>query len=135
MEKFTVTKRQRKGLLRLGDVVVPGDDALPSFSDSGCADGIDRMLPYMHEGDRDSLLMLLYACAVLPRSVIRGVVSLASGSDRAPAPLAPLLRMANIGIKGVVCSLYYSDIVTGPRQGQIHRAIGWDPIIVERNDP
>ncbi len=134
MQKFTVTKRQRRGLLRLGDIVVPGDEALPSFSDSGCAQGIDRMLPYMHEGDRDSLLMLLDACAVLPRPAIRGVVALASGADRAPAPVASLLRMANIGIKGVVCSLYYSDIVAGPRQGQIHRAIGWDPVIVERND-
>lgn len=133
MQKFTVTKRQRRGLLRLGDVVVPGDDALPSFSESGCAEGIDRMLPYMHEGDRDSLLVLLDACAILPRTAIRGVVAVAAGAERAPAPLASLLRMANIGIKGVVCSLYYSDIVTGPLQGQIHRAIGWDPVIVERN--
>lgn len=133
MHEAGVTERQQRGLLRLGDVVVPGDESLPSFSESGAAAGLGRMLPYMHVGDRDSLLMLLDACALLPRSVIRAVVALAAGAERQPGLLAGPLRMANIGIKGVVCSLYYSDIVTGPRQGQIHRAIGWDPVIVERN--
>lgn len=133
MPIHALTDRQRRGLLRLGDVVVPGDDALPSFSDSGAAEGIGRMLPYMHEGDRDSLLTLLDACAFLPRPVIRAVVAVAAGAERAPGVIAGPLRMANIGIKGVVCSLYYSDIDTGSAQGSIHRAIGWDPIIVERN--
>ncbi len=134
MQEFTLTRRQRTGLLRLGDVVIPGDDVLPSFSDSTCADGIGRMLPYMHDSDRDSLMMLLDACAILPRPAIRGIVAMAAGAEKYPAPLASALRMANIGIKGVVCSLYYSDIAIGPQQGQIHRAIGWDSVIVERND-
>lgn len=131
----TLTRRQRTGLLRLGDAVVPGDDAMPSFSRSGAAAGIDRILPYLHQGDRDSLLLLFGACAVLPRSAIRGLVALAAGADRFPGPLAAPLRMTNIGIKGVVCSLYYSDIVTGPWQGHVHRVIGWDATIVERETP
>lgn len=134
MQGLTLSERQRRGLLRLGDAVVPGDDAMPSFSESGAAAGVDRMLPYLHEGDRDSLLLLLDACAVLPRPAVRGIVALATGADRHPAPLAAALRMTNIGIKGVVCSLYYSDIA-GPDQGRIHRAIGWDARIVERDAP
>jgi hypothetical protein len=135
MGAYELTDRQARGLVRLGDVVIPGDEALPSFSESGAAAGIDRMLPYMHEGDRESLLMLLAACATLPRPAIRAVVAMAARGDRAPGPLAGVLRMANIGIKGVVCSLYYSDIETGPEAGRIHRAIGWDPVMVERNNP
>ena len=114
---YELTDLQRRGLLRLGDVVIPGDAVLPSFSESGAAGGIDRMLPYMHESDRESLLLLLAACAALPRPAVRALVATATRGDRAPAPLAGVLRMANIGIKGVVCSLYYSDIATGPEAG------------------
>lgn len=110
---MTLTDRQRRGLLRLGDATIPGDATLPSFSASGCADGIDRMLPYMYDADRSSFLALADACAVLPMPAIRAVVAVASGAERAPGPLAGVLRLANIGIKGVVMSLYYSNLGSG----------------------
>lgn len=117
-----LTAVQNRGLLRLGDVVIPGDRDLPSFSQAGVAAEIKRMLPYMHDADRAALLTLLQVCARLPKPAIRGVVALAAGWRRAPEPAAALLRMANIGIKGVVHSLYWSDL---RRQG-IHDAIGYD---------
>lgn len=124
-EAAGLTAAQRRGLLRLGDVVIPGDDSLPSFSASGAADGIDTMLPYMYEADRSSLLTLLTACAVLPRPAIRAIVAAASGHSRAPEPLAAALRLANIGIKGVVQSLYWSDVGTG----RVHDLIGYHATI------
>lgn len=122
-----LTPKQLRGLLRLGDVVIPGDEDLPSFSGSGAADGIDRMLPYMYESDRSSLLLLLDACARMPRPAIRGIVALAASAARYPEPVAGVLRMANIGIKGVVQSLYWSDIGTG----RVHTRIGYDAHIDE----
>lgn len=116
-----LTPRQRKGLARLGDVVIPGDDRCPSFSESGADAGIDDMLPYMHEADRRSLLSLLQVCAVLPAPMIRVLVATSSAADKAPAPLAALLRLANIGIKGVVHSLYWSDL----GHGRVHERIGY----------
>ena len=73
-----LTRRQRRGLLRLGDIVIPGDRDLPSFSCSGSADGIGLMLPHMYDADRSSLLALLTACAVLPKPLITLVVAAAS---------------------------------------------------------
>ncbi|MCE1180075.1 MAG: hypothetical protein LWW86_13775 [Micrococcales bacterium] len=122
-----LTPAQQRGLLRLGDVVIPGDGDLPSFSESGCADGIDRMLPYMYEADRSSLLTLLEACARLPRPAIRRIVAIAAAADRFPEPAAGVFRLANIGIKGVVQSLYWSDIGTGG----VHLVIGHDATINE----
>lgn len=110
---MTLTPRQRRGLLRLGDATIPGDSDLPSFSASGCAVGIDRMLPYMYAADRDSFLQLADACAVLPSPVIRGIVAVAARAEQAPGPVAGVLRLANIGIKGVVMSLYYSNLGAG----------------------
>lgn len=122
-----LTPAQRRGLVRLGDVMIPGDDVLPSFSSAGVADDIGRMLPYMHESDRSSLLALLRVCGLAPRTVVRAIVALAAAWRRAPEPLAGLLRMANLGIKGVVHSLYWSDL----RSQGIHRAIGYDATIKE----
>ena len=65
--------------------------------------------------------------AWLPRPAIRAIVALASGWRRAPGFAAGILRMANIGIKGVVHSLYWSDL----HQQGIHRQIGYDARIDE----
>ncbi|MGW9631364.1 hypothetical protein ACWGST_11725 [Agromyces sp. NPDC055520] len=123
----TLNRAQSRGLRRLGDVVIPGDAELPSFSRSGVAPEISRMLPYMNDGDRSGLLALLTMCAILPKFAIRVVVAMSTGWRRAPEPVAGALRMANIGIKGVVHSLYWSDI---RRQG-IHEAIGYDARVDE----
>lgn len=108
-----LTARQWRGLQRLGDAVIPGDDVLPRFSASGCAAGIDRMLPYMYAADRDAFLALCSAAAHLPAVAVTALVRVASAPERG-GPLAPALRMANIGIKGVIMSLYWSDIGAVP---------------------
>ena len=122
-----LTAAQNRGLNKLGDVCIPGDDVLPSFSRSGVSADIGRMLPYMHEADRSSLLLLLTVCAWLPKPAVQGIVALAAAWRRAPEPIAGLLRMANIGIKGVVHSLYWSALHD---QG-IHAAIGYDATLNE----
>lgn len=116
-----LTDRQWRGLLRLGDVVVPGDDDLPSFSASGCAAAVGRMLPYMYDGDRSAFLMLCSAASSLPLVSLRALVA-ATGAAEKAGPLAPTLRMAGIGVKGVILSLYWSDAGSA----QVCRAVGYE---------
>lgn len=122
-----LTAGQARGLLRLGDVVIPGDGVLPPFSRAVAAAETGRMLPYLSDADRSSLLLLLGVCGRLPKPAVRALVALAAGWRRAPEPAAAGLRMAHIGIKGVVHSLYWSDL---NRLG-IHEAIGYDARIDE----
>ena len=170
-----LTATQMKGLLRLGDVVIPGvparkaasgragsptatsggatsrpltsgGGALPSFSESGCAAGIDRMLSYMYDHDRTAFLVLATVCAYAPTPLVRLIVAMANANAKFPEPLAGLMRMANLGIKGVVHSLYYSNLGvrlgeeltdspllargTNPNQlPNIHQAIGYETAI------
>lgn len=152
-----LTATQMKGLLRLGDVVIPGvparkaastsgGGALPSFSESGCAAGIDRMLSYMYDDDRTAVLVLATVCAYAPTPLVRLIVAMANANAKFPEPLAGLMRMANLGIKGVVHSLYYSNLGvrlgeeltdspllargTNPNQlPNIHQAIGYETTI------
>ncbi|AGE37509.1 hypothetical protein [Corynebacterium urealyticum] len=152
-----LTATQMKGLLRLGDVVIPGvparkaastsgGGALPSFSESGCAAGIDRMLSYMYDDDRTAFQALAVVCAYAPAPLVRLIVAMANANAKFPEPLAGLMRMANLGIKGVVHSLYYSNLGvrlgeeltdspliargTNPNQlPNIHQAIGYETAI------
>ncbi|NNG20622.1 hypothetical protein HJ590_13850 [Naumannella sp. ID2617S] len=122
-----LTPAQRRGLARVGDVMIPGDDALPSFSAAGILDRMDDVLPHLYAEDRAALLTLLDVFARLPRPGVRAIVAAASRWASAPEPLAAGLRMVNFALKGVVHALYWSDL---SQQG-IHAAIGYDARIDE----
>ncbi len=118
-----LTPTQQAGLRKLGDVMIPGDEVLPSFSACGCAAHVERMLAHMNAGDRDGVTALLTVFRFLPRFVIRAVLHAAVRGAAAPGPLGAACRTLNFGVKGVVMTLYYSGIDDGDR---ILPAIGWD---------
>jgi hypothetical protein len=125
-----LTPGQRRGLCKAGDVLIPGDGEFPSFSAAGCADQIARMLPHMNDGDRRALLLLLGLFRCVPRVLLRFLFTLTANQRRFPEPLGAPLRLIDIGVKGVVMTLYYSDVGTGP---SIHDLIRWDARVVERD--
>lgn len=121
---------QIKGLVRVGDVLIPGDEDLPSFSRSGAIEYADRMLGYMNESDLSGVKVLLWLFRFMPRFKIRWIMALTEQQRHMPEPLASACRMINLGIKGVVMTLYYSDLGPGPSVLQVIR---WDARIVERD--
>ena len=121
-----LSRGQLRGLLKVGDILVPGDGELPSFSESRAAGQVDRMLDYMYEGDRSGVKFLLGRCWLLPRFLIRGLLRLTERPPPAPSFLAAALRTIGIGIKGPVMTLYYSDVVEGLA---IHERLGYDPVV------
>lgn len=129
MSSTILSAVQQRGLRRLGDVIIPGDDLLPSFSASGVGNEVDRMLEWMYDSDRSAIQTVLATCAVLPAPAIRALVLLTEKAESAPEPAAAALRMAGVGIKGLIVSLYYSGLDRG---GRIRPAIGWDTTIVIR---
>lgn len=122
---------QMRGLAKVGDVVVPGDDVLPSFSQSGSLHQVDRMLDHMSDFDRDGVKLLLTIMRFLPRFAIAAILFVAQRDKHFPSFLGAACRMINIGIKGVVMTLYYSDLGDTPR---ILPAIGYDAKVVVRPD-
>jgi hypothetical protein len=130
MTSRILTPKQYSGLLRVGDVLIPGDRQFPSFSRSRCAVHADRMLAYMTEADLQSLQMLLGVFRYLPKLVLRGIMALTDRHRVFPDAIGAVLRMINIGVKGMVVTLYYSDVGEG---ASIFQLIGWDAKIVERD--
>lgn len=123
------TPTQYTGLLRAGDVLIPGDQQFPSFSQSRCVEHVDRMLAYMNESDLHAIQILLGLFRYLPKLVLRGIMALTDQHRRFPDVIGGPLRMINIAIKGLVMTLYYSDLTEGV---SIYQLIRWDAKIVER---
>lgn len=122
---------QLAALRRLGDILVPGDAELPSFSRSGSIDHVDRMLDYMYDSDRNGVKALLSIFRFTPTFVIRAIMALTEKQRSFPEPLGQVCRMINLGLKGVVMTLYYSDLGTGP---SVLEVIHWDSQVVERDE-
>jgi hypothetical protein len=119
-------KTQLRGLAKVGDILIPGDAEFPSFTASKSIDQVDRMLEYMSPSDRDGVQFLCTLFRFCPRFAVRGIMWLSERQP--PGPLGAACRMVNIGVKGVVMSLYYSDIGAGP---SIYALIGYDAKVVE----
>lgn len=122
--------RQLVGLEKLGNIIVPGDRDLPSFSASRCALQADRMLAYMSDSDRTSICGVLSVFGALPQLLVKALFWLTEQHGKLPDAVAAPFRMANIGLRGMVVSLYYSDIGEGT---SVFESIGWDTKIVERD--
>jgi aldehyde dehydrogenase (NAD+) len=86
------------------------------------------MLPFMNDSDRQGVTALLSLIRFLPRPAVRAIVWLADHHRSVPEPLAGVLRLLNIGVKGVVMTLYYSGIDDA---GAVYERIGWDAKVVE----
>jgi hypothetical protein len=119
-----LSRVQYAGLEHVGDVLVPGLDGLPSFRQARCAQHADRMLASMYPADRRGLALLLGVLRFFPAALIRLLFAVAGRADRLPGPLASVFRMADIGVKGSVMTLYYSDVGDGP---SVFAVMGWDP--------
>ena len=111
------TTRQLNGLNKLGDIMIPANGQFPAFSHTGCINHIDDLMGTAHPEDIRDFGLLLLVFHYLPLFVIQWIVWLADNADRFPEFIAPLLRTANIGMKGVVVSLYYSGYHQATYQG------------------
>ncbi|GMW02894.1 MAG: hypothetical protein AMXMBFR84_40300 [Candidatus Hydrogenedentota bacterium] len=103
-----------RGLERLGDIILPREGRLPSFSEVGCVEHVDDVLAYAPPEDAASLNTVLGVLSFVPTFGLRGVVWCMHRADNWPGPLGSTLRLLNMGVRGVVLSLYYSG-KTGAR--------------------
>lgn len=101
---------QTKGLEKLGDVIIPGEGIFPSFSSTGFSSEIDRMLDFMYEDDREGITLLMTLFAFTPTCFIKWIVLLSEKNAAFPDLIGAPLRMIQLGLKGLILTLYYSNI-------------------------
>jgi hypothetical protein len=124
------TSAQLRVINRIGNILAPGDGVLPRFSDTGLAEHVDRMAAYLPPSDIASLRLLTNILRFMPGFVIRLLLKLTSLDRYFPGPIAANLRKLDIGLRGIIFSLYYSFLDDRAGYGQrIKDGIGWDGAI------
>ncbi len=131
MRSAYFTSSQLRAIEKTGDILIPGDDEMPSFKKLGCIEYVDRVAEYMAPQDLQDFRGLMSVFARLPGFLIRGIMSLTRISFSLPSLIGGNLRMLELGVKGVVMTLYYSDLRGPDYQGKsVHELIGYDAHIV-----
>lgn len=102
-----------KGLCKTGDIIIPGNDEFPSFSQSGFINHLGRMSHYMNEDDREGLKLLSMLLGLMPVFKIRFILYMSGLHGHFPDFIGSILRQINIGLRGVIFTLYYSDLDEG----------------------
>jgi acyl-CoA reductase-like NAD-dependent aldehyde dehydrogenase len=99
-----------KGLRKVGDIIVPGDGQRPKFSDTPFLTQVHRIGTYMDPQDRKDVQLLTSILGRLPIFMVRIILFIASHNDLFPKIPGNLLRQVDFGLKGLILTLYYSDL-------------------------
>lgn len=108
MNSLFLSNRQLKGLIKIGNIIAPGDDKFPSFEKIGDFHHIDVMLKELPKDDREGLLMLLLVFSFLPNFSLRLLLIIIEKGCEIDGVLGTPFRLLNMGLKGPVFTLYYS---------------------------
>jgi aldehyde dehydrogenase (NAD+) len=129
------SQNQLIGLRRAGDVILPGTEVSPSFSKTGCIDHVDRMAAYLTDDDLGGLRMLLGCLRYSPGWLIRLLMRACEKNARFPGFAGAALRTIDIGIKGMVMSLYYANLTGADYRGRkVFDIIGWNAKLIMPHD-
>ncbi|UZE96607.1 hypothetical protein [Alkalimarinus alittae] len=121
-----LSQREIRGLIKVGDLVIPGGYGFPSFSETGCIDHVDEVMAPTPAADVKDFKLLMKVFSVAPNALLKGLLRLMDKESAFPEPIGGLLRLLNVGVKGVVFSLYYSNKTSEFYQGPlVHEAIGY----------
>lgn len=105
---YKLNSLQSKGLNKLGDVMIPGDQDLPRFSTQGYEHQAYRVLDYLPTQDAQGLMLLLGVLGLLPSFLIVCLVFMIEKMSRIRGMLGAPFRVLWIGLKGLIMTLYYS---------------------------
>ncbi|MBU0972030.1 MAG: aldehyde dehydrogenase family protein [Proteobacteria bacterium] len=129
------SQSQLKGLLKAGDIILPGTQVSPSFSATGCVHHMDRMAKYLSEDDLNGLRMVFAVFRWMPKWKIKLILKLCNHSSRLPSFIGAGLRMLEIGLKGATLSPYYANLTAPGYDGnKVYDVIGWHPKMVVNED-
>jgi len=104
-----ISKAAVRGIVRLGNIIVPGDDEMPSYEEYGGYEHVDDLLMYAPKSDIGDLGLLLSILSFMPKFVLVWLVNKMAASHGKGNGLWILMRQLDMGIKGIVLSTYYTE--------------------------
>ena len=108
MNSAPLGRMEQRVLNRIGDIMLPAHDGYPSFSELGCVVHVNDLAGYGPPEDIKALSLLLKILWIKPRFALRMFVWMIEHPDGFPEFMAVTLRQLQIGVRGLVVSLYFS---------------------------
>ena len=99
-----------RGLKKAGDIVLPGGDGFPKFSETNLLEHFGRISNYMTPQDRQGFKLLTALMGLMPSFMIHLMLIMVSHHDSVPSFLGAIFRQVNMGVKGVLFTMYYSGL-------------------------
>ncbi len=96
------------GLRRFGDLLIPGDGELPSFSQSGCTVHLASEVAEMHPADCSDLRIAAGLLALMTEVGRMCLLALLERGDSLPEFLGQPCRTALFNFRALLFSLYYA---------------------------
>ena len=113
-----LSKSALKAINRIGDIMMPKNGELPSYSELGGIEHIDEILRYAPESDMKDLNMVLSILSVMPKFVLKWLIKNMSQSYKKGGGLWVIMRQLDFGLKGIILSTYYSEKVGSNYKGR-----------------
>jgi len=104
-----ISKAAVRGIVRLGNILIPGDGEMPSYEEYGGYEHVDDLLMYAPKSDIGDLGLLLMILSFMPKFVLVWLVGKMAASHGKGNGLWILLRQLDMGIRGIVLSTYYTE--------------------------
>jgi hypothetical protein len=120
MSKLILSKRAKKGLCRIGDIICPENNEFPCYTASGYIEHVDEMIAYAPASDINDLNMLLSILSFMPGFVLKWLVNKMNNSHNGgDGGLDVLFRQLDFGLKGIILGTYYSGKQTSSYNGKL----------------
>lgn len=113
-----LNRKQLASLERIGDMYIPARGDFPGFSRVGCIEHVDTVLQEIDSGDARLFALLLTLLRFVPAAGMHWLLGALDNHHHYPEPIAGLLRLLNLSLKGVVMSLYYSGMTGAGYSGR-----------------
>ncbi|MBW8051959.1 MAG: hypothetical protein FVQ77_16790 [Cytophagales bacterium] len=104
-----LSKPALKAINRIGDIMMPKNGELPSYSELGGIEHIDEILQCAPENDIKDLSMILSILSVMPGFVLKWLIKKMGRSHKQKGGLSVIFRQLDFGLKGIILSTYYSE--------------------------
>lgn len=102
--------KQLTALNRIGELMFPANGEFPGFAELGCIQHIDLLVENAPKDDIALLKMVFGVLYYKPQFVYRFILWLMRTANSWPEPFASLFRTMDMGLRGMIVSLYYSGL-------------------------
>ncbi len=109
-----------KGIKKIGDVILPGNNEFPSYSEVGGTYKLNDMVQYAPEDDISALNLVLIIFSFLPKFVLSWLVKqMGNATEKANDGLLPTtFRQLDLGLRGLLYSTYYGEFTNPEYKGK-----------------